>query len=152
MNDWRDNLVTDVDGIAKILDSARRIAVLGIKTEAQAGQPAIEVPRYMLEHGFDIVPVPVYFPEVTTILGQPVVRRLADIDPPVHIVNVFRRSADVAAHVDDILAASPACVWLQVGISDDAAAEILARAGIRVVQSRCIMVDHAKLARGSASR
>lgn len=144
---WRDNLVTTADGIAAILQSTRRIAVLGIKTESQAGQPSIEVPRYMQEHGFDIVPVPVYFPEVTTILGRPVARRLAEVEPPADMVNVFRRSEDVAAHLDDLLAARPAVVWMQLGISNEPIAQSLAQAGIKVVQNRCLMVDHARLAR-----
>jgi predicted CoA-binding protein len=144
---WRDNLVTTPDGIAEILAATRRVAVLGIKTESQAGQPSIEVPRYMQEQGFDIVPVPVYFPDVTTILGRPVVRRLADVSPPADMVNVFRRSQDVAAHLDDLLAARPAVVWMQLGISNDTVAHTLAQAGIKVVQNRCLMVDHARLAR-----
>ncbi|MBK6428252.1 MAG: CoA-binding protein [Blastocatellia bacterium] len=147
MNDWRDNLVTTADDIADVLATTRRIAVLGIKTEAQSGQPSIEVPRYMQEHGYDIVPVPVYYPDVQTILGRQVVRRLADVAPPADMVNVFRRSEDVPAHVDDILAAKPRVVWMQLGIENEAASESLARAGIKVVQNRCLMVDHARLAR-----
>jgi predicted CoA-binding protein len=147
MDNWERNLVTSYDDIADILDTSRRIAVLGIKTEAQRGQPAIEVPRYMLEAGYDVVPVPVYYPEVTEILGRPVYRAVADVPPPVDVVNVFRRSTDVPAHVDDILAARPRVVWMQSGIANAAAAEAFARAGIRVVQNRCIMVDHARLAR-----
>jgi predicted CoA-binding protein len=147
MDNWERNLVTSYDDIADILDTSRRIAVLGIKTEAQRGQPAIEVPRYMVEAGYDVVPVPVYYPEVTEILGRPVYRAVADVPPPVDVVNVFRRSTDVPAHVDDILAARPRVVWMQSGIANAAAAEAFARAGIRVVQNRCIMVDHARLAR-----
>jgi uncharacterized protein len=147
MSHWRDNLVTERDAIAPLVRACRRIAVLGIKTEAQRGQPAIEVPRYMLEAGYDVVPVPVYYPEVTEILGRPVYRAVADVPPPVDVVNIFRRSTDVPAHVDDILAARPRVVWMQSGIANAAAAEAFARAGIRVVQNRCIMVDHARLAR-----
>lgn len=147
MSDWQDNLVSSNDVIAEILSSTHRIAVLGIKTEAQAGQPSIEVPRYMQEHDYEIVPVPVYYPDVTTILGRPVVRRLADVDPPADMVNVFRRSEDVPAHVEDIVAARPAVVWMQLGISNADAARALAEAGIKVVQNRCLMVDHARLAR-----
>ena len=144
---WQENLVTSVDGIAAILDQTRRIAVLGIKTEAQAGQPAFDVARYMAEAGYDIVPVPVYYPEATHILGRPVYRSVAEVSPPVDMVNVFRRSNDVPPHVDDILAASPRFVWLQLGIANDEAAERFARAGIKVVQNRCLMVDHARFAR-----
>jgi predicted CoA-binding protein len=147
MEDWRQNIVTDMGGIAEIIDQTKRIAVLGIKTEAQRGQPAIEVPRYMAENGYEIVPVPVYYPDATHILGQPVYRRVADVPGPVDMVNVFRRSGDVAAHVDDILAAKPRFVWMQLGISNAEAAEAFARAGIKVVQNRCLLVDHGALSR-----
>lgn len=147
MEHWQDNLVSDFDQVAEIIRDTKRIAVLGIKTESQAGQPSIEVPRYMLDHGYDIVPVPVYYPEVETILGRPVYRRVADVPPPVDMVNVFRRSEDVPPHVDDIIAARPRVVWMQSGIANSGAAERLARAGIKVVQNRCLMVDHARAAR-----
>jgi uncharacterized protein len=147
MEDWKDNLVDDAAGVAEMIEQTKRIAVLGIKTEAQRGQPSIEVPRYLAQEGFEIVPVPVYYPDVETILGRPVYRRVADIPEPVDMVNVFRRSNDVPAHVDDIIAAKPRFVWLQSGIWNDAAAERLARAGVKVVQDRCLMVDHARLAR-----
>jgi predicted CoA-binding protein len=145
--DWRANIVTDERGIGEAIDRSRRIAVLGIKTEAQAGQPAVEIPRYMANEGYDIVPVPVYYPEATEILGRPVYRRLQDVPGGVDMVNVFRRSADVLPHVDDIIAARPAYVWLQSGIWNDEAAERLARAGIKVIQDRCLMVEHARRAR-----
>lgn len=139
---WRDALVEDADGIRRLLAATRRIAVLGIKTEAQAGQPAFYVPRYLLAAGLEVVPVPVYYPEVTRILGQPVYHRLADIPGAIDLVDVFRRPQDIPAHLDDILAKRPAAVWFQLGIRNDAAAERLARAGIRVVQDRCLMVEH----------
>lgn len=123
----------------------RRIAVLGIKTITQRGQPAIEVPRYLDRAGFDLVPVPVYYPDVEQILGRPVFRRLVDIPGDIDLVNVFRKASDLAAHLDDIIAKRPAAVWLQSGIRDDAFAEALLAAGIDVVQDRCIMVDHRRL-------
>jgi predicted CoA-binding protein len=86
-------------------------------------------------------PVPVYYPDVTEILGTPVFRRLADIGRPIDMVNVFRRSHDIPPHVDDILAVQPKSVWFQLGIRNDEAAETLARAGIKVVQDRCLMVE-----------
>jgi predicted CoA-binding protein len=92
-----------------------------------------------------IVPVPVYYPEVETLLGQPVFRRLVDIPGPVDLVNVFRRPKDLPAHLDDILAKRPGAVWLQSGIRSDAFASALMDAGIDVVQDRCLMVDHARL-------
>lgn len=145
MENWRENLVNDGAGIAEILRNTRRIAVLGIKTEAHGGQPAFYVPEYMQRAGFEIVPVPVYYPDATEILGQPVFRRLADVPGGVDMVNVFRRPSDVPPHVDDILAARPQVVWMQSGIRNEAAAQRLAEAGIRVVQDRCLMVEHRRV-------
>ncbi|MDB5971868.1 MAG: O-acetylhomoserine sulfhydrylase [Hydrocarboniphaga sp.] len=140
--DWRDHLITTADAIRRLLNATRRIAVLGIKTEKQAGQPAFYVPQYLVDAGLDVVPVPVYYPDVSTILGRPVYRRLVDVPAPIDLVDIFRRSQDLAGHVDDIIAARPKAVWMQLGIFDDAVAEKLARAGIDVVQNRCLMVDH----------
>lgn len=142
---WRQNLVDSAAGIEAILRETKRIAVLGMKTEEQAGQPALYVPEYMIETGHEIFPVLVYYPEVTEVLGRKVYRRVADVPGPIDMVNVFRRPADVPAHLDDLLAAKPRSVWLQQGIRSDTVAEALARAGIQVVQDRCLMVEHRRL-------
>lgn len=139
---WQENIITSTDGIRNLLEETTTIAVLGIKTEAQAGQPAFYVPRYLQKAGFHVVPVPVYYPDAKRILGQEVFRRLSDIPIDVDLVNVFRVSQDIPPHVDDILAKKPKAVWLQSGIRNDAVAETLAQAGIKVVQDRCIMVEH----------
>jgi predicted CoA-binding protein len=140
--DWRNNIVSDAGGLKALLEDTKTIAVLGIKTEAQSGQPAFYVPSYLDSAGFEVIPVPVYYPDVTTILGKPVYRKLADIPGDVDMVNVFRRSEDVPPHLEDILAKKPKSVWMQLGIRNDTVAEQLARAGIKVVQNRCLMVDH----------
>lgn len=145
MGEWTDNLVTARDAIAAIVRDCRRIAVLGMKTEAQRGEPAFYVPEYMAHAGYDIVPVPVYYPDVKQILGRPVYRTVAAVPPPVDMVNVFRRSRDIPPHVDDIIAARPRVAWFQLGIVNNAAAERLARAGIRVVQDHCLLVEHRRL-------
>src|SRR5580692_8060188 len=138
-------LLEDTD-IPALLARTKRIAVLGIKTEAQAGQPAFDVPRYLDAAGFEVIPVPVYYPEVTTILGKTVYRRLLDIPGDIDLVDVFRRPRDIDAHVDDILAKRPRAVWFQLGIRNDAAADRLAAAGIDVVQDRCLKVEHRRWA------
>jgi predicted CoA-binding protein len=145
MSDWRDNLVTTPDDIARIVRDNKRIAVLGIKTEAQRDQPAFYVPEYMARAGYDIVPVPVYYPDATEILGRPVYRTVSAVPAPVEMVNVFRRPRDIPPHVPDILAARPRVVWLQLGIHHDEAAETWAKAGIQVVQDRCLLVEHRRL-------
>jgi predicted CoA-binding protein len=147
-NDWRENLVTTDEGLRELLAETRRVAVLGIKTERQAYQPAFYVPQYLVGAGLEVVPVPVYYPEVTEILGQKVYRKLADVPGPVDMVHVFRRSEDIPPHVEDILAARPRSVWFQSGIRHDRVAEQLARAGIKVVQDLCLMVEHRALGRG----
>ena len=145
--DWQHNILTNSSEIANLLNETRTIAVLGIKTEAQAGQPAFYVPSYLQTAGFQVIPVPVYYPKTTHILGQQVFRKLTDIPIDVDLVNVFRRSQDIPPHVEDILAKMPKAVWLQSGIRNDAVAQTLARAGIKVVQDRCLMVDHRWLKR-----
>jgi predicted CoA-binding protein len=142
---WRDNLVTTEQGIADLLRQSRRVAVLGMKTEAQSGQAAFYVPEYLHNAGVDVVPVPVYYPDVTEILGKKVYRAVADVPGEIDLVNVFRRSQDVPPHVDDILAAKPKAVWMQSGIRNDEAAQRLAQAGIKVVQDRCLMVEHRRV-------
>jgi predicted CoA-binding protein len=139
---WQDNLINDRAGIRNLLSETQTIAVLGIKTEAQADQPAFYVPKYMHAAGFKIIPVPVYYPEVTEILGEKIYRKVNDIPGDVDMVNVFRRPQDIPPHLDDLLAKNPRSVWMQLGISHDAIAEKLAQAGIKVVQDRCLMVDH----------
>ena len=144
---WRENLVETDDGLRSLLAETQRIAVLGMNTEAQSFQPAFYVPQYMAAAGFDVIPVPVYYPEATEIMGRKVYRKLADVPGRIDMVNVFRRPQDVPPHLEDILAARPKSVWLQSGIRNDVVAERLARAGIKVVQDRCLMVEHRALAR-----
>ena len=145
-SNWRANLIDDSNGMRELLLETKSIAVLGIKTEAQSDQPAFYVPKYMQNAGFKIIPVPVYYPDVTEILGEKVHRQLQQIPDEVDMVNVFRRAQDIPPHLDDLLAKKPKSVWMQLGISHDAVAEQLARAGIKVVQDRCLMVDHRRLA------
>ncbi len=144
---WQENIINDAARIRELLADTRTIAVLGIKTEGQSNQPAFYVPSYLNSAGFEVIPVPVYYPEVTHILGHKVYRTLSEIPVEVDLVNVFRRAEDIPAHVEDILAKSPKAVWLQSGIRHTAVAQRLAEAGIKVVQDRCLMVDHRYLAK-----
>jgi predicted CoA-binding protein len=140
-------MLTETQRIKELLAATKTIAVLGIKTEAQSSQPAFYVPKYLDAAGFEIIPVPVYYPQVTHILGKPVYRKLTEIPIDVDMVNVFRRSEDVPAHLEDILAKKPKSVWMQSGITNDAVAEQLINAGIQVIQDRCLMVEHRYLGR-----
>jgi uncharacterized protein len=142
--DWQENLINGADGMRELLAATKRIAVLGIKTESY--QPAYYVPQYLAAAGLEIIPVPVYYPNVTEILGQKVYRKLSDIPGEVDLVDVFRRSEDIDQHLDDILAKKPKAVWFQSGIRNDGVAQKLAQAGIKVVQDRCLMVEHRRFA------
>ena len=140
MPGWRDHLITTREQVKALIDRTHRIAVLGIKTP-ETGEPAYFVPAYVQQAGFEIVPVPVYFPDVTEILGQKIYRRLVDIPGDIDLVEIFRRSHKIPEHVDDILAKRPKAVWMQLGIRNDEVAERLAKEGIDVVQDMCLMVD-----------
>jgi len=144
---WRANLIEDRESIRQLLAATRTIAVLGIKPESQPSQPAFYVPKYLQTAGFKIIPVPVYFPELTHILGENVYRKLTDIPVEIDLVNVFRRPHDVLPHLQDLLTKKPKAVWMQSGIRNDEAAQQLAEAGIKVVQDRCLMVDHRQMTR-----
>ena len=135
------NILEDERRVGDLVRSARRIAVLGIKTEAQADQAAFYVPAYLQSAGAEIVPVPVYYPEVKEILGQRVYRNVAEVPGPIDIVDVFRRPSDIPPHVADLKNAKPRAVWFQLGIRNDEAARELAEAGILVVQDLCLKVE-----------
>lgn len=142
---WRDHLLESPEQIRNLLNNSQRIAVLGIK--ADPDQPAYYVPEYAERAGYEIIPVPVYYKELTEIMGKKVYRKVADVPGAVDIVNVFRRPNDIPAHVDDIIAKKPKSVWFQLGIRNDDAAEKLARAGIDVVQDHCLMVELRQIGR-----
>jgi uncharacterized protein len=142
---WRKNLITTGEDIRRMLENAKRIAVLGIKREYD--RPAYFVPEYAQMAGYEIIPVPVYYPDVKEIMGERVYRRVADVPGEVDIVNVFRRPEHIPPHVDDIIAKKPKAVWFQSGIRNDVAAEQLAKAGIEVVQDRCLMVELRRIGR-----
>ncbi len=140
---WQKNLLETDAQISDLLKDTKRIAVIGIKMETF--QPAFYVPDYMKCAGFEIIPVPVYYPDVTEILGEKVYRNLTEIPGEIDLVNIFRRSNDVAKHAEEILAKKPKAVWMQSGIYNAEVAETLAKAGIKVVQNMCLMVEHRAL-------
>lgn len=129
--------------IKELLRNTKTIAVVGIKMESS--QPAYYVPNYMQSAGFKIIPVPVYYPDATEILGEKVYRSVVEVPGEIDLVNIFRRSHDVPKHTEDILAKKPKAVWMQSGIYNNEVAETLARAGIKVVQNLCLMVEHRAL-------
>ena len=144
MTDWRQNLVDDDAGLLAILREAKTVAVLGAKPGG--AEPAYYVPAYLRERGYRILPVN---PKIAgrELLEAHAVARLADLAEAADVVEIFRRPEHLPAHAVEILALPwrPKAVWFQLGIRHDAAAERLARAGIRVVQDRCMMPEHRRL-------
>jgi hypothetical protein len=148
MADWRDLLVDDDTGLTAILSEAKTVAVIGAK--AGAAEPSWYVPDYLRARGFRIFAVN---PTLTgrALHGEPVVATVADLAAPVDVIEVFRRPEYLPAHAREIVSLPwrPRVVWLQLGILHDGAAETLARAGIRVVQDRCMMPEHRRLLGGA---
>ena len=137
--DWREHVVDSYEGIRRVIAETRRIAVLGIKEGDH--RPAHFVPAYAQRAGFEIVPVPVYYPDAVEMLGEKVYRTISSVPGDIDMVNVFRKSEDIPPHLDDIIAKRPKSVWFQLGIVNDEAAERLAREGIDVIQDRCLLVE-----------
>ncbi len=139
-NSWRQHLLTEPALIHAALAPLKTIAVVGIKPE-ETDAPAFYVPEYAQRAGYRIIPVPVYYPEMVSELGETAYRSLRDIPVAVDIVQLFRRPDDIPPHLDDILAVRPKMVWMQLGIRHDEVAETLGRAGIDVVQDRCMLIE-----------
>lgn len=122
-----------------LLQSARRIAIVGAKDKP--GQPVDRIGRYLLAHGFTVVPV---HPVRRNVWGLPTFKCLADIPEPVDIINLFRASDACLEHAHETLALPwrPRCFWMQEGIRNEAARQLLEPEGILVVEDACIMVEH----------
>ncbi len=118
-----------------------RIAVVGCSTTP--GKAAHNIPRYMLDHGYRVVPVN---PNADEVFGRPAYDSLSEVPTGVDIVDVFRPSEEVSGIVDEALAREDAgVIWTQLGIRDDAAVERAEAAGKRVVQDRCLKIEHQRL-------
>jgi len=130
----------DDERIRDLLQNARRIAVVGLSPKPH--RDSHRVARYLLERGYDVVPV---YPREEEILGRKVYRRVQDIPGPIDLVDVFRRSETLGEVVDDALAARAPALWFQLDCIDEEGARRAAAAGVTVVMDRCLMVDHARL-------
>jgi len=130
----------DDEAIRKLLESARRVAVVGLSPKGHRDSNRIAV--YLLEHGYEVVPV---YPREDEILGQKVYRRVQEIPGRVDLVDVFRRSEELPSVFDDVLTAGARAVWTQLGCIDDEGAHRAQAAGLTVVMNRCVMVEHARL-------
>jgi len=130
----------DDDDVRRLLQRVRRIAVVGLSPKPH--RDSHRVARYLLERGYEILPV---YPREDEILGQKAYRRVQDVPGTVDLVDVFRRSEELPAVIDDALAARAGALWLQIGCLDEGGARRAREAGLTVVMDRCLMVEHGHL-------
>ncbi|HMM86997.1 MAG: CoA-binding protein [Gammaproteobacteria bacterium] len=132
----------DIATLRRILKQCRTIAVVGLSAEWH--RPSFFAAKYMLDRGYRVIPVnPRY--AGGEILGQRCVARLEDIDGPVDMVDVFRRSDDVPPIAAAAVAIGAKCLWQQIGVVNDAAAATARDAGLDTVMDRCVKIEHARL-------
>ncbi len=131
------------DDIRWVLRHCRTVAVVGLSPKPH--RDSYQVARYMQARGWRIVPVnPMAAGQ--TILGEPVYPSLTEAarHERIELVNCFRNSADIPPIVDEAIAIGALAVWMQLGVEHEAAAEQARQAGLRVVQNRCLKIDHAQ--------
>lgn len=128
------------EGLREVLDY-ETIAVVGCS--ATAGKAAHEIPKYMEEHGYEIIPVNPYADEV---LGRSAYDSVTEVEEEIDVVDVFRPSEEVPGIVDEVLERDDVdVVWLQLDIRHDEAGERVEASGRRFVQDRCLKVEHGRL-------
>lgn len=133
--------VTSDERIRGIVTTAETLAVIGCS--GTPGKPSHGVPRYMLDHGYEVLPVN---PNREEVLGRPAVDSVADIEASVDLVDVFRPSEEVAGIVEETLdRGDEPVIWTQFGIQDREATDRAEAAGLTVVEDRCLKVEHDRL-------
>jgi len=133
-------MADDIPTLRRILRTSRTIAVVGLSAEWH--RPSYFAAKYMQEHGYRIIPVN---PRYAEVLGERCHPSLADVDVPIDIVDVFRRSEDVMPIAEAAVAIGARCLWQQIGVKNEAAAALAAAAGLDTVMDRCVKIEHARL-------
>lgn len=136
--------IASVEAMEHILRTSKNVAVLGAKPDSRIEAAAHWIPKLLQELGYNVIPVPVRYPDVTHVLGVPVFRRLQDVPPPIDVLSVFRKPEEVPAHLDAILEARPSVVWFQSGLIDLPTAKRIAHAGI-IAAHDCIACRRATI-------
>ena len=133
-------MTDDISRLRRILATYRNVAVVGLS--AKWHRPSYFAAKYLLDHGYNVIPVN---PAYSEILGRPSYPDLRSIPEPVDVVDIFRRPDEVPALVDDAIAIGAAVVWMQIGVQHQAAAEQARAAGLEVVMDRCMKIEYARL-------
>lgn len=134
--------INNPEAIKDILEGSRTIAVIGLSSNPS--RPSNSVSAYMQSRGYKIIPVN---PNEESVLGEKAYARLEDVPEHVDIVDIFRRSEEAGAHVDEAIRIGARAVWLQEDVIDHEAAARATGAGLVVVMDRCILKEHLRLKR-----
>ena len=139
---------TDVATLRRILSRCRTIAVVGISAEWH--RPSYFVGKYLLEHGYTMVPVNPKYGEVLGRRCYPSVSAAAASGVKIDLVDCFRRADDIGPIADEAIAVGARCLWMQLGVVNEAAAAKARAAGLDVVMDRCVKIEHGRLFGGLA--
>jgi predicted CoA-binding protein len=130
----------DIPTLRRILRETKTIAVVGLS--AHWHRPSYFAAKYMLDHGYRVFPVNPTYAEV---LGQKCYKSLRDIPQPVDMVDCFRRSAEIMPIAEDAIAIGAKTLWMQLGVVNQAAANLAEAAGLQVIMDRCVKIEYARL-------
>jgi len=133
-------VVDDIPGLRRILKTSKVIAVVGLSADWY--RPSYFAAKYMLEHGYTVIPVN---PRYAEILGQRCHKSLAEIPVKVDIVDCFRKTEDIPPIAEDAIAIGARVLWQQLGVKNVAAANQAEAAGLETVMDRCVKIEHARL-------
>ena len=134
-------VATESDATLRQILEYDTVAVVGCSTTP--GKAAHDIPRYLVDHGYDVIPVNPFADEI---FGRTAYDSLTDVPDEIDIVDVFRPSEEVPGILDEVLdRADVKALWLQLDIRDEDAAKRAREAGIEVVQDRCLKVEHQRL-------
>jgi len=132
--------MTDIRDLRRIMIDYKRVAMVGLSTDWS--RPSNFAAKYLLDHGFEVIPVNPKYPEI---LGQKCYADLRDIPTPVDIVDLFQRVERVPLFVDQAIEIGAKVVWMQLGIVHEEAAQKARDAGLEVVMDRCMKIEYARL-------
>ena len=130
----------DINTLRRILRDSRVIAVVGLS--ADWFRPSYFAAKYMLEHGYRVIPVNPKYPEI---LGQRCYPSLKAIPEKVDLVDVFRKTQDVMPIAEEAIAIGAKVLWQQIGVRNEAAAQKARDAGLQAVMDRCVKIEHGRL-------
>jgi predicted CoA-binding protein len=130
----------DINTLRRILRDSRVIAVVGLS--ADWFRPSYFAAKYMLEHGYRVIPVNPKYPEI---LGQRCYKTLRDVPEKIDLVDIFRKTQDVIPIAQDAIAIGAKVLWQQLGVRNEEAAALARQAGLEAVMDRCVKIEHGRL-------